>query len=326
MPVGRVSDTLAAGGDMSHDIFNASSTATWIECSWSALNAVPDAPKKASTVEASNSGTAKHSDMEAGEIPEVEMFLRMLEPGILYRELRVRITDNCGGTLDIFNHAPGIVTTLDGKFGKWDVPAMHNKQLLTYDAAMLPYVDAQWFRHVIYQPNGLDDDPWKQWVQSRAEVEEHKRKVLIAINDRGPPKPGPHCRWCNAFQACPAMTADAGFVIGAMVRPIESLTTQELVRLLRLIRALGDAKTAYEEALETHFKLGRTADGAGLKPQRSYRAWNDDEQAASYLTQHFGMKAVKPVTPAQAEKLGTAGKAYATIAAHKPEGKLKAFY
>lgn len=311
---------------MSHDVFNASATATWIECPWSAPNAVPDAPKKASTVEAAEAGTEKHVDMEAGENPDVEAYLAQLEPGTLYRELRVHVTDNCGGTIDVFNNAPYIVTTFDAKFGKWDVSAMHNKQLLTYDAAMLPHVDAQWFRHVIYQPSGLDEDPWKQWVQSRAEVEEHKRKILIAIADRSGPKPGPHCRWCNAFQVCPAMSTDAGFVMGAMARRIEDLTTQELVRLLRLIRALGDAKAAYEEALTTHLKLGRQADGTGLKPARSFRAWNDDIQAATYLYGQFGPKAIKPVSPAQAEKLGLAGKQYAAVGTHKPEGALKATY
>src|SRR5579872_4819883 len=145
--------TATLGNPMSHDTFNASSTATWIECSWSALNAVPDAPRKRDTVEAAERGTERHDEMEAGQVPDVEAFLRMLEPGKLYREVRVRITDDCGGTVDIFNHAPRIVTTLDGKFGKWDVPALHNKQLLTYSAAMLPYVDADYFRHVIYQPN-----------------------------------------------------------------------------------------------------------------------------------------------------------------------------
>jgi hypothetical protein len=122
------------------------------------------------------------------------------------------------------------------------------------------------------------------------------------------------------------MTTDAGFVMGAITRRIEDLTTQELVRLLRLIRALGDVKSVYEDALATHLKMGRTAEGAQLKPGRSFRAWNDDTQAAEYLHQHFGAKGIKPVSPAQAEKLGLAGKQYAAIGAHKPEGELKASY
>lgn len=314
---------------MSHDIFNASSTATWIECSYSALNAVPEPLKKASTVAAADAGTARHEGMEAGELPDVEAFLAQLEAGEQYREARVKITDDCGGTVDIFNkpaQVQGVATVLDGKFGKWDVAAYHNMQLLTYSAALLGYTRAQWWRLVIYQPDGLDDDPWKQWVASRAEVEVHRQRVLRAIADRSAPKPGPWCRWCKAFQACAAMSTDAGFVMGAMSRRIEDLTTQELVRLLRLIRALGDVKEVYEDALATHLKMGRTADGAELKPGRRYRSWNDDTQAAAYLYEQFGGKGVKAVTPAQAEKLGPAGKVYASVGAHKPEAPLKAVY
>jgi hypothetical protein len=313
---------------MSHDIFNASSTATWIECSYSALHAVPDPPKKASTTVAAEAGTAQHEDMEAGDMPDVEAFLAQLEEGPLYREERVKITDDCGGTVDVLKlpDRARIVTVLDGKFGKWDVSAFHNMQLLTYSAAVLPYTDADWFRLVIFQPNGLDEDSWKQWVASRNEVEAHKQRVLRAVADRSAPKPGPHCRWCKAFQVCPAMHTDAGFVMGAMSRRIEDLTTQELVRLLRLIRALGDVKEVYEQALEVHLKLGRTADGAALKPGRSFRAWNDPIQAAAVLHQHYGPKGVKPISPAQAEKLGIEGKKYAIVGAHKPEAPLKATY
>ena len=314
---------------MSHDVFNASSTATWIECSWSALNAVHEPLKKASTAEAADAGTAAHAVMEEGGNPDVEAFIAQLEPGTRDRELRVKITDDCGGTVDFLNRpilARSVATLLDGKFGKWDVPAFHNLQLFTYSAAVLPITEADWFRFVIYQPNGLDDDPWKQWVASRAEVEAHRARVLRAIADRSAPKPGPHCRWCKAFQACPAMATDAGFVMGAMSRRIEDLTAPELVRLLRLVRALGDVKPVYEEALTVKLKLGHTADGATLKPGRSFRSWNDDRQAAEYLHQHFGPAGVKPVSPAQAEKLGIAGKQYAVVGAHKPEAEYKVHY
>lgn len=311
---------------MGHDLFNASATSTWIECSWSALNAVAEPPKPESTTIAAAVGTAKHEVMENGDIPEVESFIAQLEEGEQHRELRVRVADNCGGTIDFLNDGQHIVTLLDGKFGKWDVMAHHNKQLLTYGAAWLSRTQAEWFRFVIFQPHGLDEDPWKQWVAHRSEVEAHRARVLLAIADRSAPRPGPWCRWCNAFQQCPAMSTDAGFVMGAMSRPPETLTTEELVRLLRLIRALGDVKPVYEDALLTHLKMGRTAAGAVLKPGRSFRSWNDDEQAATYLHQHYGAKAIKPVSPAQAEKLGLAGKQYATVGAHKPEAPLRATY
>lgn len=320
------------GGDAmsKHEIFSASSAATWLECSWSALNAVPDAPKKASTIEAAQAGTDAHVDMESGDIAEVEDFIAKLEnPAFDLREFKVLVTDDCGGTVDFFSYGMRdykVATILDAKFGRWDVPAFHNKQLLTYGAALLAQCDAEWWRLVIYQPNGLDEDPWKQWMTHRSEVEAHRMRVLRAIADRSAPKPGPHCRWCKAFQACPAMATDAGFMMGAVSRRIEDLTTEELVRLLRMIRALGDVKEVYEDALATHLKMGRTAEGAQLKPGRAWRAWNDDAQAATFLMQQYGPKGVKPLSPAQTEKLGIEGKKFAAVAAHKPPGELKANY
>jgi hypothetical protein len=326
---------------MAHAIFAPSSAATWMECSFSARNSVPEAPKPLKTQLAADEGTRVHTLLEVAisqmEFPEdgdtatdaiaLGMdFIRQLEPGEKHAELKVELAYECGGTTDLFNHHPNVATVLDLKNGKWDVDAYHNKQMLTYSAALLPHCDAEWWRLVIFQPNGLDENPFKQWLAHRSEVEAHREKVLRAISDRSPPRPGPWCRWCNAFQQCPAMATDAGFMMGAISRAPESLTTEELVRLLRIVRALGDVKPVYEDALSTHLKMGRTAAGAILKPGRSYRSWNDPIQAATYLHSQFGAKGVKPVTPAAAEKLGLAGKQYAAVGAHKPEAPLKATY
>ena len=322
-----------------HEIFAASSAATWLECSWSALNSVPDAPKKATTIAAADEGTRVHAlfaaaaegedvseDVVADNIALGLSFVDQLEPAPQHYELRVKLADNCGGTTDLFNDHPYIATILDVKNGKWDIDAYHNKQMLTYAGSLLTYSVAEWWRLVIFQPNGLDEDPFKQWVAHRSQVEAHRQRVLRAIADRSPPKPGPQCRWCKAFQVCPAMTTDAGFVMGAVTRRVEDLTTEELVRLLRLIRSLGDVKSVYEDALSTHLKMGRMADGVALKPGRTFRAWNDPDHAAAYLHQQYGTKGVKPLSPAQAEKLGIEGKTFAAVAAHKPQGELKAVY
>lgn len=327
--------------DGHHAVFAPSSSATWLECSFSAMNAVPDPPKPAKTQAAADEGTRVHSLLE-NAISQMEMpeegdtaasaialgmdFIRQLEPGEMHTEIEVHLAQNCWGTSDLFNDAPRIVTVLDLKNGVWDVDAHHNKQMLTYGAALLEKSDAEWWRFVIFQPNGLEENPFKQWVAHRSEVEAHKVRVLRAIADRSAPKPGPHCRWCKAFQTCPAMSTDAGFVMGAMARRPEDLTPDELVRLVRLIRALGDVKAVYEDVLTAKLKMGYQAAGAVLKPGRSFRAWNDPTQAAAVLHQHYGAKGVKPISPAQAEKLGLEGKKYASVGAHKPEGQLKAVY
>jgi hypothetical protein len=325
---------------MAHSIFAPSSAATWLECSFSARNSVPEAPKPLKTQLAADEGTRVHAllaasftDADAAEGDTAEdtialgmAFIRQLEPGELHAELKVELAYECGGTTDVFNDTPYIATVLDLKNGKWDVDAYHNKQMLTYAAALLNECEAEWWRLVIFQPNGLDETPFKQWVAHRSEVAAHRDRVLRQIADRSAPRPGPWCRWCNAFQQCPAMAADAGFVMGAMSRAPESLTSEELVRLLRIIRALGDVKAVYDDALTTKLKLGHAAPGAALKPARAFRAWNDQEQAAKVLYESFGFRGVKPLSPAQAEKLGPAGKQYATVGAHKPQGEMKASY
>lgn len=325
---------------MAHAIFAPSSSATWLECSYSARNSVPQPPKPLKTQLAADEGTRVHALLQASitdnDAPEGDTaadsialgmeFIRQLEPGELHAELKVELAHECGGTTDVFNEAPHIATVLDLKNGKWDVDAYHNKQMLTYAAALLSKCNAEWWRLVIFQPNGLDETPFKQWVAHRSEVMAHRDRVLRAIADRSAPRPGPHCRWCNAFQQCPAMATDAGFVMGAMSRAPETLTPDELVRLLRLIRALGDVKAVYEDALTTRLKLGQSASGAVLKPARAFRAWNDQIQAAKILYETFGPKGIKPVSPAQAEKLGFAGKQYAAVGSHKPQGELKAAY
>ena len=327
----------------SHALFAPSSAATWLECSFSARNSVPEPPKPLTTQLAADEGTRGHALMEAAvresDMPDDDdskaeavalgmAFIRQLEPGEQHTEIFGELTPECGGTTDLLNvpHVANIVTVMDHKFGKWDVDAYHNKQMLTYGAIHLSWVKAEWFRFVIFQPNGLDETPFKQWVAHRSEVEAHRDRVLRAIQDRSAPRPGPWCRWCKAFQQCPAMASDAGFLIGAMSREITTLTPDELVRMLRLIRALGDVKAFYEDALTTRLKMGQTTEGATLKPGRAFRAWNDAEQAAKVLYDSFGPRGVKPVSPAAAEKLGLAGKQYAAVGAHKPTSDLKAVY
>ena len=334
---------------MAHAIFAPSSSATWIPCPFSARNSVPEIEKPLKTQLAAAEGTRVHSLLEAAisemEFPEegdtaadaIELgmdFLRQIEPGVSAVEDRVEITPECWGRADWHNHNPYIYTMFDLKNGKWDVDAYHNKQMLTYSAALLLRLWQRglqipdWWRLVIFQPNGLDEEPFKQWMAHRTDVEAHLQKVLAAVNERNPqPNPGTHCRWCKAFQQCPAMANDGAFLMAAISRPVTELSTDELTRLVRLIRALGDMKSVYDDALTTHLRMGRTsALGATLKMGRTFRSWNDATQASMHLHQHFGFKGVKPISPAQAEKLGPAGKQYASVGSHKPPGEMKASY
>lgn len=327
-----------------HATFPPSSSATWLPCPYSARNAVPEQPKPRSTVEAGDEGTRVHALLEdwhaTGELPSEDdpgftaasmwaKFVGKLEQGKSWSEKRVTISDDCWGTVDLLNEHPQITTVMDYKNGKWDVSAYHNAQMLTYAAAELDSNPAPWWRFVIFQPNGLQGDGdlgFKQWVAARAEVEGHKAKVLEALKDDSPPKPGPHCRWCKAFHTCPAMSTDAGFVMGAISRRVEDLTPEEIVRLLRLIRALSDLKPAYEDVLTTYLKVNGAVEGATLKRSTKWRVWNDERQAAEKIAELHGVGVLKPPSVKTAEGLSPEIKQYVSVATRKPEGEMKASY
>ena len=261
-------------------------------------------------------------------------YVKQLGAGILAIEQRVFLTKGCWGKLDASHVAPKIITVIDYKNGSWDVEAKDNRQMLTYAATFLDAnPDVEWFRLVVFQPNSWmngsnpdQQDGFKQHVHSRAEVEAHRQLVLSAMAYTGPPLPGPHCRWCPAFSRCPAMSQDANFLMGAIARNPDTLLPQEILRMLRIIRSVGDMKVMLEEELANRMKMGAVVDGATLKMSVKWVAWNDERQAAEKMFALHGAKGVKPVTPAAAKKLSAEAAQYAAVASHKPEGEMKANY
>jgi len=272
-------------------------------------------------------------------VQRVFAYIAQLGPGKLLVEHRVTLSANVWGTLDIshipasfFDVSNNAITVFDYKNGGFDVQAKNNAQLLTYAATFLDeYPDAQWFRLVVFQPNswgaqGDDDNGFKQHVHSRAEIEAHRQRVIEAVNYAGPPRPGPHCRWCPAIPACPAMSQDAYFLMAAISRDRSSLSPYELVRMLRIIRAVSDMKDTLEGYLTEALKAGAVVEGTELKPSTRWQQWNNEREAIMHLWQAYGPRGVKPLTVAQARKLGTVGEQYAMMASHKPESELKARY
>jgi hypothetical protein len=157
-------------------------------------------------------------------------------------------------------------------------------------------------------------------------VENHRQAVLNAMDYQGPPIPGPQCRWCPAFSRCPAMSQDANFLMGAISRDPATLLPRELLRMLRIIRGVSDMKVLLETELTNRLKDGAAVEGAELKPERKWIAWNDERQAAETLWKLAGSKGVKPVTPAAAKKLSSEAAQYAEMASHKPESDMKVSY
>jgi hypothetical protein len=336
-----------------HAVFAPSSAARWLQCPASATlsQGLPERTNPAA-LEGSRVHAVVERALRTGEepppwaavasknMPDVEVaryikdYVKQLGAGVILIEERVFLTKGCWGQLDFGHVSYNTVTVLDYKNGGWDVQAKDNKQMLTYAATFLDtYPDAQWFRLVVFQPNSWmngvnpdQQDGFKQHIHTRAEVEAHRQLVMNAIAYQGPPRPGPHCRWCAAFSRCPAMSQDANFLVGALARDPQVLLPIELVRMLRIIRGVSDMKDLLEKELTSRLSNGAVVDGAELKPMRKWQAWNDERQAAEKLFQLHGARGVKPVTPAAAKKLSAEAELYATAASHKPEAELKASY
>jgi hypothetical protein len=336
-----------------HELWSPSGSKHWIPCPPSALLAA-GLPEREN--EKAKEGTRVHDVLykalalgqdpfpapwqaNGKNMPDVDVvgyaraFLAGLEPGKEMFETKVRLFDRCGGTLD-YSRIPqqhNIITVLDYKNGSFDVEAEGNTQMLTYAATFLDlYPHVTHFRLVIFQPNSWANsgEAFKQHVHTRAEVEAHKVKVAEAMAYRGPPKPGPHCRYCPGFTQCPAMSNDTAFMMAAISRMSDpsTFTAADLTRMLRIIRSLGDSREYLESVLRDKVKAGDKPDDVSLKPSIKWWAWNDPVQAAATLFNLHGPKGVKPITVAAAKKLGPQAAAYATVAAHKPEPELKVSY
>jgi len=331
----------------SHAVFAPSAAERWLKCPPSA-RLTAGLPRRSNA--AADEGTRVHEVIarffKLGDVPlkppsfikqegwsdydivaYLSQLVASLGAGGLLVEQHVVIEKGCWGTLDFAHIGKDVITILDYKNGTWDVPAINNKQLMTYAAGLLDGYAHQYFRLMIFQPNSWStDEILKTHDATRQEIEVHRLAVKTALAYEGPAIPGPHCRWCSAFSQCPIMSQDANFLMGSVSRDPENLTELELVRMLRIIRAVGDLKGTLESELLSRIKSGEAVPGVEMVPRVTFRSWNNATEAARNLYEMHGPQGVKPVSPAQAEKLSAEAKKYAAVAAHKPEGELTLRY
>jgi hypothetical protein len=330
-----------------HANFAPSSAARWIECPFSAMISAT-LPNHDS--DASREGTRVHKLIEkavAGEpIPEdenedvaygIEMVLDFVNQlgGLktVQAEQQVHLSKDVWGTVDILQSDPYVSTLLDYKNGQMDVTADRNMQLMTYAAATLEERGpSKFYRLVIVQPNSRtagDQRDVKQSLVPLAVIEDHREKVLAAV-ERGMrgegPKPGRHCRYCSAFGNCEATQQMLPFIMTAVRMLPHEIPNATAVRMLTVLRGLEDMRKALEKDIVTRFASGQQVPGASMGMTSTHRKWGDDRMAVEKLIAAYGLNGVDPVSPAQAEKMGSAGVELAKTLAFKPTGSPKLIY
>ena len=268
-------------------------------------------------------------------------YVDSLGPGILRTEERTYLMENVWGTVDISHLQPPVLTIVDYKNGKWDVPVFElaagvkrgNEQLMSYAAGELERLrwppEIKWVRLCIIQPNGIFGRPVKDEIFPVSAVREHLERVRVAVANMpfAKPNPGPHCRYCPRFGPCEATQAVLPTLAHSLALPPSQIPDDALVRVARTMRGIVDFHKMIDKELTLRMLSGKSfGDDAVLKSERKFRAWKDDGTATRILYEKYGPKGVKPVSPAAAEKLGADGKELAKTLAHSPPGDLKASY
>lgn len=327
-----------------HATFAPSSAATWLACPASAVIAA-SLPNTDS--EASIEGTRVHKLIEdfirAGGHPSafphqeeehvtyaielVHDYARQLG-GPVQVEHRLKLSEDVWGTCDLFQSTAYCTTIGDYKNGAMDVQAAGNKQLLTYAAAaMEQHGPSKFYRLAIFQPNSRtagDAPDVKQWVATMEQVEQHREAVFDAVK-RGlsgeDPIPGRHCRYCNAFGNCKSTQQMLPFIMTAIKMMPHEVPDNMAVKMLRVLRGMDDFRKNLEADLMKRFAAGAQIPEATVGTTSTHRKWQDERLAAAKLVEAFGMAGVDPVSPATAEKMGSAGKELVHQLAFKPPGR-----
>ncbi|NVO13841.1 MAG: DUF2800 domain-containing protein [Rhodoplanes sp.] len=342
-----------------HAIYAPSSSHRWAEeggCTASAM-AIAALPPEESGEEA-DEGTAAHDEIER-LIPLTEIrkgdhlrqyfrdvidpdhpaaygialaldFVAQLPPGRLWVEQTVRLTDQIWGRCDVahYEERNRVLTILDYKNGFVDVQAESNPQPMIYAAAAILThgLRVDWVRIVIVQPNSFLPVPRvKQWIVSAADL--HTFATRVAAIPHQPLRfvAGEQCKYCPLFGRCPA-SADVLSRIGvAFARDARVVPDYQVALFLAMKKPIADWFKTLEK---THTNLaisGHVPDGMKLVTANKHRAWADPDAARELIYVRYGIEALDPPAPAQAEKLGMTAAELKVLAPTPPGSPVLAF-
>jgi hypothetical protein len=132
--------------------------------------------------------------------------------------------------------------------------------------------------------------------------------------------PGSHCQFCPVLLDCPKMQQAFQEYVNGSEDFILMLTDEELDRYYSQREYARRFMNALETTVHARLVGGGKIPSAKLVEKKTARVWKPGAQAA--LISAFGEKAYKPrdiISPAQAEKLSSRGKALALEFGYKPE-------
>jgi len=202
-------------------------------------------------------------------------------------EVLMQREDDVGGSCDIIAAGPDVCLVADYKFGRMEVSAEANAQLLFYywlacndpttkDMAEKPRVVG-----AIIQP-AVSSQP-QVYEFSQQQIEDFFRKMPLAIEAArkgGEPRAGSHCAFCAAEPYCSARRQQAH-----QTRLLSLDQADSLAAALAMIPQLKSFIAAAEAEAETLvIKNGVQLPGFKAVQKKELRKWADPAQAAQQLT------------------------------------------
>lgn len=238
------------------------------------------------------------------------------------------------GTTDLWHWGQdGVLTIADFKYGRRDVDAARNEQLMLYACGVYdgiiktpvapPFLLAPHnISLIIIQPRSIAPTPRvKRWSFPTTECDVVARRAHDAITEANRfPRfvAGPWCEHCPALGECEATKVGADLV--SLLQTVD-MTIADAVRILRKKDVLEKIVERAEKTMLDALLNGHRNAEFPLVTKVKHRQWRDADLARQRLVEEIGPQVLEPPTPAQAEKHGKAGKQIAQELAFTPPGE-----
>lgn len=227
------------------------------------------------------------------------------------------------GTTDIagVNLAAKKIYLRDYKFGHRYVDAWENLQGVDYVVGIARHfgitITEEWTIEIgIFQPRCYHPEgPRKIWECRGARFLELADSLAYsarkATEPDAPMHTGEHCRDCSARYDCPALIAAGGTSVDLSLRGAPQELTPQRAGLFRhhivqAIARLEALQSGLDAQISAYIKAGQHVPGCELRAGDGREFWTVPVEEVAALGALFEKKLVepKPITPAQARKLG----------------------
>lgn len=237
------------------------------------------------------------------------------------------------GTVDDGQVGEEVLDIIDFKYGAGiAIDAVENVQMKYYAVGVLEkFMAPVRVRLHIVQPRAWHvDGPIRSWETTSSEILEWKKTKLIPAMARAELDttltPGDWCRFCPAKLACPLLTSIFGASITADATALINFSNASLARDYSLLDASKHYWNAVEREVLRRLQRGEDiTDGTEehtfkLVPKKANRVLTTEGEAeAKKRFTKEELYETKLKSPAQLDKLGTAGKEFTKEFAYTPQ-------